>query len=301
MDVVVTGSSGLIGSALVSALKAAGHRPIAMVRSAPKGDQIGWDPAKGTIDAASLEGIDAVVHLAGAGIGDHRWSDAYKREIKDSRTKGTALLGETLASLDKRPHVLLSGSAVGYYGDRGEETCTESSAPGTGFLADVCVAWEQAAGLAPAAGIRTCFLRTGIVLSADGGALRKQLPIFKLGFGGTIAGGRQWWSWITIDDHVAAMMHLLASDVAGPVNLTAPNPATNREFTRALGATLRRPTALPIPKFGPKLLLGGELAKALLFDGQKVLPTVLQSDGFTFGQPTLEGALRHVLGRSAAA
>jgi uncharacterized protein (TIGR01777 family) len=291
MDIAVTGSTGLIGSALNSRLRELGHRPIALVRSAPTGDQIRWDPAAGTIDAASLNGIDAVVHLAGAGIGDKRWTESYKREIKDSRTKGTAVLSEALASLDRPPQVFLSGSAIGIYGNRGDETLTETSAPGRGFLAEVCIAWEQAAGLAAQRGIRTAYLRTGIVLSRRGGALRKQLPLFKLGFGGRMGTGRQWQSWISITDHVSAVVHLLTHEVAGPVNLTAPNPVTNAEFTRTLGHALRRPTALPTPSFGPKLLLGSELATALLFEGQKVLPAVLRNAGFEFAHPDLAGAL----------
>jgi uncharacterized protein (TIGR01777 family) len=299
MDVVISGSHGLIGRALTTALRTAGHRPIALVRSEPTGDQIRWDPAAGTIDAPSLEGVDAIVHLAGAGIGDHRWTDAYKREVRESRTRGTALLSEALASRRQLPQVFLSGSAIGFYGSRGDEDLDENSPAGTGFLAEVCVAWEQATGLAREAGIRTALLRTGIVLSAQGGALRKQLPLFKLGFGGRMGTGRQWQSWISIDDEVGAIVHLLTSSVAGPVNLTAPQPVTNAEFTRTLGTVLRRPTALPTPSFGPKLLLGKELATALLFEGQKVHPRVLEADGYRFLHPTLEGALRAQLAVAA--
>jgi uncharacterized protein (TIGR01777 family) len=294
MDVLVTGSSGLIGTALRAALTAGGHRPVRLVRGAATGDAIAWDPAAGTIDAASLEGIDAVVHLAGAGIGDHRWTDAYKSEIRDSRTKSTTLLATTLAGLSARPAVLLSGSAVGIYGDRGDE----SSPPGTGFLAEVCVAWEAATVAAEEAGIRVAHLRTGIVLSTAGGALKKQLPLFKAFLGGRFGKGDQWQSWISIDDEVGAIVHLLTSDVRGPVNLTAPGPVTNKVFAATLGTVLGRPAKLPVPAFGPKLLLGGELADNLLFTGQQVLPKVLEADGYTFAQPTLEGALQALLGKA---
>jgi uncharacterized protein (TIGR01777 family) len=300
MDVVVTGSSGLIGSALIPALTSAGHRAIRLVRRPAAGaDQIAWDPAAGTIDAASLEGVDAVVHLAGAGIGDKRWTPAYKQEILESRTRSTALLARTLAGLGRRPSVLLSGSAVGFYGESETATFTETSPAGSGFLADVCVAWEAEAAPAVEAGIRTAFLRTGIVLSAAGGALAKTLPLFRFGLGGRMGSGRQWWSWISIDDEVGAIVHLLGADVAGPVNLTAPDPATNATFTKALGKALGRPTIAPVPSFGPRLLLGAERADALLFTGQRVLPTVLEASGYRFVHPTLEPALRALLSRAA--
>jgi uncharacterized protein (TIGR01777 family) len=300
MDVLVTGSSGLIGTALVAALREAGHRPVRLVRGSASGDTVTWDPAGGTIDGPSLEGLDAVVHLAGAGIGDHRWTDSYKAEIRDSRVRGTTLLAETLAGLSRPPAVLLSGSAIGVYGDRGDEELDETSPPGTGFLAEVCVAWEAAAQPAIDAGIRTSFLRTGIVLSPAGGALKKQLPLFKAFLGGRFGSGRQYQSWISIDDEVGAILHLLSADVPGPVNLTAPQPATNAEFTAALGAVLGRPTKVPVPAFGPRLLLGRELADNLLFSGQRVLPAKLEASGYVFHHPTLDGALRALLGKPAA-
>lgn len=301
MDVAITGASGLIGTALVEALRAAGHRPVRLVRRPAGGaDEIAWDPSAGTIDAASLEGIGAVVHLAGAGIGDKRWSDERKEEIRASRVDGTHLLATTLAGLNAPPAVLLSGSAVGYYGPTGDEELDETSPAGSGYLADVTVAWEGAAQPAIDAGIRTAFLRTGIVLSPAGGALKKQLPIFKSGLGGRFGKGRAWQSWISIDDEVGAIRFLLDADVSGPVNLTAPNPVTNAEFATTLGSVLRRPTALPIPAFGPKLLLGGELAEALLFTGQRVLPRVLLDAGYQFTDTHLEGALRRLLGKPAA-
>ena len=301
MDVAITGASGLIGKALVAALGRAGHRPIRLVRTPATGtDEIAWDPAKGTIDSDSLDGVDAVVHLAGAGIGDHRWTAAYKATVLDSRVQGTTLIATTLAAMRRPPRALLSGSAVGYYGPRGDEELTEESPAGTGFLADVCAAWEGATKPAEGAGIRVVHLRTGVVLSRAGGALRKQLPLFKWGLGGRMGSGRQWQSWIAIADEVGAIVHLLQHEVAGPVNLTAPNPVTNLGFTKALATALRRPVFLPIPSFGPKLLLGGELAEALLFTGQRVLPSRLQASGFAFRYPALEGALRAELDRSAA-
>jgi uncharacterized protein (TIGR01777 family) len=305
MDVAVTGSTGFIGSALVDALTAAGHRAIRIVRGSAKGDEIVWDPDAGTIDAASLEGIDGVVHLAGAGIGDHRWTDAYKLTIRRSRTNGTTLIARTLAGLAKRPSVLVSGSAVGYYGDRGDEVLDETSSPGTGFLPEVCVAWEAATAAAAEAGVRVVTIRSGIVLSPRGGALKRQLPLFKLGLGGKLGTGRQWQSWITLDDEVGAILHLLTGGVTGavtgPVNLTTPHPVTNAEFTKTLAGVLHRPSFVPIPSFGPKLVLGSELADILLFEGQRVLPRVLEDSGYTFAHPRLEEALRSLLDRPAAA
>lgn len=296
MRVAITGSTGLIGSRLKTHLESLDHDVVRVVRGAASGSDIEWAPAEGRIAPNALDGIDAVVHLAGAGIGDRRWTDDYKRELLDSRTKSTALISTAIATADDGPKVLLSGSAIGIYGDRGDEELTEQSAPGEGFLADVCVQWERATAPAEAAGSRVVHLRTGIVLSADGGALRKQLPLFKFGLGGKMGPGRQWQSWISIDDEIAAITHLLTADTAGAVNLTAPNPVTNAEFTATLGHVLRRPTVLPIPKFGPKLLLGTELAESLLFSGQKVLPAVLEADkGFAFGHRDLASALRALL------
>ena len=298
MRVAITGSTGLIGSALSTHLSSLDHEVIRVVRGNPSGTDIEWSPSESRLDPHAFEGIDAVVHLAGAGIGDHRWTDDYKREILESRTKGTSLVSEAVAAAENGPTTLLSGSAIGYYGSSPDATFVESSPPGEGFLPEVCVKWEQATGVAEAAGVRVVHLRTGIVLSPVGGALKKQLPLFKFGLGGKMGSGEQWQSWISIDDEVAAITHLLTADISGPVNLTAPNPVTNAEFTDTLGDVLGRPTILPIPKFGPKLLLGGELAENLLFSGQKVLPGVLEADaGFEFRQPDLATALRHLLGR----
>ena len=298
MRVAITGSTGLIGSALRPHLESLGHEVIRVVRGTSSGTDISWAPAEGRIDRHSLDGVDAVVHLAGAGIADKRWTDDYKRELLESRTKGTTLISEAIASADNGPKVFLSGSATGIYGPRGNEDLTEQSAPGDGFLADICMQWEGATAPAEAAGVRVVHLRTGIVLSAEGGALKKQLPLFKFGLGGKMGSGDQWLSWISIDDEVAAITHLLTTDTAGAVNLTAPKPVTNAEFTDILGDVLHRPTFLPIPKFGPKLLLGGELADNLLFTGQKVLPAVLDADdGFSFRHPDLATALQALLGK----
>ena len=302
MDVLVTGSHGLIGSALIPRLRADGHRVARLVRGAPEGgDDVRWDPRAGTIDAAGLEGIDAVVHLAGAGIGDKKWTDDRKHLILESRTEGTSLLANTLAGLARTPSVLLSGSAIGVYGNRGDEVLTEASAPGNGFTAEVCAAWEEATAPAEQAGIRVAHLRTGIVLSTHGGALGRMLPPFKVGIGGRMGSGKQYMSWIAIDDEVGAIRHLLTADVAGPVNLTAPNPATNAEFTAALGGALHRPTKLPTPMFPLKVVYGGELVQSLLLDGQRVLPAALEASGYEFALPDLDGALRAVLAAPAAA
>lgn len=302
MDVVVSGSSGLIGTALEEALQGAGHRMIPMSRSGSGGgDSIHWDPDSGAIDAGALEGVAAVVHLAGEGIGNKRWNDEQKAKIRESRVRGTTLLAGTLAKLAKPPKVLLSGSAVGFYGDRGDEVLTETSRPGGGFLADLCVAWEGAAAAAKDAGIRVCHLRTGIVLSGSGGALPKMLTPFKLGVGGKLGTGKQWMSWVALEDEVGAIVHLLGDDAAaGPVNLTAPNPVPNADFTKALGKALGRPAVLPAPKFGLKAILGGEMAQELLLFSQRALPTRLLDTGFTFKRPDLDDALRAALAGKAA-
>ena len=298
--IAITGSTGLIGTALHRALEADGHQVLAVVRRPVRAGEaaVSWNHDAGTIDAAALEGVDAVVHLAGAGIGDERWTDERKRLILESRTRGTALLAATLSSLDAKPAVLISGSAIGYYGDRGDETLTEQSAAGDDFLASICVPWEAEAQPVVDAGIRLATIRTGIVLSTEGGALPKMLPLFKLGLGGPYGSGRQWWSWITLTDEVAAIRHLIDHDVRGPVNLTAPHPVPERDLAKALGRALHRPSLLPVPRFGPKLVVGAELAEALLFTSAKVLPTVLEASGFTFAHPDLDTALPAVLARS---
>lgn len=299
MKIVISGASGLIGTPLVAHLRSKGHEVVRLVRRTASSGEAFWDPRAGVLDPAILEGADAVIHLSGAGIGDKRWTDAYKCEVLESRTSSTALLARTIAGLARKPRVFLSGSAIGIYGDRADESLTESSTHGTGFLADVCEQWEQAAAPARDAGVRTVYLRTGIVLSPNGGALKKLLAVFKVGLGGRFGSGKQWQSWISLDDEIAAIEFLLDGTVSGPVNLTAPNPVTNAEFTTVLARVLRRPAILPIPSFGPKILLGAELADALLFTGQRVLPDVLKSNGFVFAHPTLDSALRSLLNKPA--
>jgi uncharacterized protein (TIGR01777 family) len=303
VDVLVTGAHGLIGSALLPRLRADGHRVLRLVRGEPEGsDDVRWDPPAGTIDAAALEGVDAVVHLAGAGIGDKMWSTARKQAILDSRRDGTDLLARTLAALDRKPRVLLSGSAVGYYGDGGDAELTETAPPGDDFPASVCTAWEAATAPAEEAGIRVVHLRTGVVLAAHGGALRRMLVPFRLGLGGRIGSGDQYLSWVALDDHVGALCHLLSDEsVRGPVNVTAPNPATNREFTHALGVALHRPTIVPTPLLPLKLVYGSELVDRLLVVGQRALPCVLEASGYRFAHPQLDDALRAVLAAPAAA
>ncbi|MCU1376473.1 MAG: hypothetical protein JWO68_3759 [Actinomycetia bacterium] len=297
MDVVVTGSSGLIGSALVPALWEAGHTVRRLVRRSPSApDEVRWDPEAGTIDAEGLAGVGAAVHLAGEGIAEKRWTPEQKRRLAESRTTGTRLLAETLAALDPKPSVLLSGSAMGFYGNGGEAILTEDSPRGTGFLPDLVEAWEAAAQPAIDAGIRTAYLRTGIVLSPDGGAMGKTLLLFKLGLGGPVGNGKPWWSWITLEDEVHAIVHLLTADVSGPVNLTAPNPVRNRDYARAQGKALHRPAFLPTPTFAPKLVLGSELANSLLGDSLRILPTRLLASGYEFRHPEIGEAMEAMLG-----
>lgn len=297
MKIVVSGASGLIGTPLVQQLTNHGHEVVRLVRRSARTGESQWDPKSGAIDASVIDGADAVIHLAGAGIGDKRWTAAYKREVLESRTLSTALLARTIAAASSKPKVFLSGSAIGFYGARGDEQLTESGSAGSGFLADVCKEWEAAAIPARDAGVRTVFLRTGIVLSPRGGALKKLLPLFRLGVGGRFGNGKQWQSWISLTDELNAIEHLLTANVEGPVNLTAPMPVTNGEFTKVLARVLKRPALLPVPGFGPRILLGGELADALLFTGQRVLPEKLQSSGYQFAHRDLESALRSLLSR----
>jgi uncharacterized protein (TIGR01777 family) len=296
MKVVVTGSSGLIGAALVGALQARGDDVTRLVRRSPATGEARWDPVGGHIEAEALEGHDAVVHLAGEGIGDHRWSEEHKRAVLESRVKGTTLLAEAVAGLTDKPRVMASGSAIGFYGLRGDEVLTEDSGPGTGFLTEVCQQWEASTAPAEEAGVRVLHLRTGLVLSPDGGALKQMLLPFKLGLGGRIGTGRQWWSWVSIDDEVNAILRLIEADTqTGPVNLTAPNPVTNEEFTRTLNGVLRRPTLLPTPTFALKAMFGSEAVDEMFLGGQRVVPARLQASGYAFRHPELEGALRHLL------
>ncbi len=297
MRILMSGASGLIGSALSSQLTTDGHIVTRLVRRDAREGEHRWDPAAGILDVEAFTGCDAVINLSGANIGDKRWTDQYKIELLSSRLLSTTLLATTMAGLDLKPEVFISGSAIGWYGDRGDERLDELSAPGTDFLSNLCQQWEGATSPAEDAGIRTVHIRTGIVLSTQGGALKKQLPLFKLGLGGRFGNGHQWQSWISIDDEVGAISHLLTTDTCGAVNLTAPNPVTNSEFTATLGKVLHRPAVLPIPSFGPKMLLGGELVDALLLGGQRVLPTGLQRSGYEFQHETLDAALRDLLRR----
>lgn len=296
MKIGVTGASGLIGAPLTTSLRSDGHDVVRFVRGkAGRPDERAWDPTGGRLDPATLADLDAMIHLAGAGVADKRWTDERKKVILDSRVQGTRTIAETLAETvvaGSGPAVLLSASAVGWYGDTGDRTTDETGPPGTGFLADVCRQWEAATAPAEAAGSRVVHLRTGIVLSSEGGALAKQLPIFRLGLGAPLGSGRQWSSWISLRDEVAAITHCLDAEVSGPVNLVGPEPVTNREFTRILGRIVKRPTLpLPVPGFVLRAALGPFADEGVLA-GQRLRPGVLQRTGFTFADEDLESALR---------
>jgi hypothetical protein len=302
MKIIVTGSTGLIGTALVAALIRRGDEVTRLVRGAARARradgarEVLWNPARGELDAAELEGHDAAVHLAGDPVAEGRWTDEKKRRIRDSRVQGTTLLAATLAKLQTPPRTLLSASAVGYYGDRGQETLTEESATGTDFLANVCREWEASTGAAKAAGVRVVLLRFGVVLSGEGGALAKMLTPFKLGAGGRIGSGEQYMSWIALDDVTGAILHALAhEELAGAVNVVAPRPVTNAEFTKTLGGVLGRPTIFAVPAFAARLAFG-EMADAALLASQRVEPARLKASNYEFKYPELEGALRHALG-----
>lgn len=302
LTVAVTGTHGLVGSALTPALKAAGHRVLRLVRvgtAAPAaGERLArWDPESGALEPSALAGVDAVVHLAGESVAGGRWTAAKKRRIRSSRVDATRRLAEALARLERPPRVLVSASAVGYYGDRGAEILREESGPGAGFLAEVCVEWEAAVAPAARAGIRAVQLRIGMVLSQRGGALAAMLGPFRLGAGGPVGSGAQWVSWIAIDDLVAAILHaLVTASLTGPVNAVAPESVTNRELARTLGRVLGRPALLPLPAFAARILLG-QMADELLLASARVEPARLRATGFAFRHRTLEDALRHELGR----
>ncbi len=301
MKVVITGSTGLIGSALGPFLEGQGMS-VSRVRRAAPGDPIDatlWDPTGAGLSPDALDGADAVVHLSGAGIADRRWTATRKQELRASRMTSTRLVAEAVARATTAPRVLVCASAVGYYGNRGDEVLTETAAPGTGFLAELCREWEAAANAPRQRGVRVVFLRSGIALSAAGGALGKMLLPFKAGLGGVLGSGRQFMSWIAIDDLVRVVEHALTRDVLdGPVNVATPRAATNREFTSTLGAVLRRPTVLPMPAPVVRLLFG-ELGVETLLSSTRVEPARLMDTGFEFHYPALDGALRHVLGRDS--
>jgi len=294
MKIAVSGASGLIGSTLVPALEADGHEVLRLVRREPADPrEIRWDPAVGQLDAEHLKGVDALVNLSGANL-DQRWSDAAKREILESRTKTTGLLASVAATLEPRPAVLVNAGGAGIYGNRGDEILSEDADPGGGFLADVMRQTEAAAQPARDAGIRVIHFRQGIVLSRKGGALPRMLPFFKLGVGGPVGSGKQWWSWASKADVVSAYRFVLENDLEGAVNLTSPNPATSKQFARALGRAIRRPAVLPAPAFALKLVFGQKGEEVLLF-GQRALPSRLLDAGFTFEHPTLDVALERAL------
>ena len=296
MRVLISGSSGLIGRALTENLRGDGHEVTRLVRGTPGPGDLAWDPEHGRIDAAGASGHDAVVHLAGEGIGDHRWTEEHKRRVRDSRVKGTTLLADALAEADAKPAVWVSGSAVGFYGDRGDEPLNEESAAGTGFLAGLVEEWEAATGRAEDAGVRVVHLRSGIVLSPRGGALKPLLPLFKLGLGGKLGSGRQYMSWISIDDEVGAIRHAIASDaLTGAVNATAPNPVTNAEFTKTLAKAVHRPAFFTVPKAALAIRIGSEGAEEMLLAGQRVLPAKLEATGYDFRHADLGAALEALL------
>ena len=296
MRIAVSGASGLIGSALVPALRDAGHEVLRLVRrTAEADDEVTWNPDAGTVAVSDLAGVEGVVTLSGANIG-RRWTAARRAEILQSRVATAGLLARTAAQLDPKPAVFVSAGGAGVYGDRGDEILTEESALGEGFLADVGRAWEAAADPAREAGIRVVNFRQGIVLSSEGGALERMLTPFKLGLGGRIGSGRQWLSWESLPDTVAAYRFVLEGDLEGPVNLASPNPATNKQFVKALGRALGRPTVFPLPAIAVRAAFGA-MGEAVLLEGQRVLPARLLDAGFAFAEPELDGALTQALGK----
>lgn len=296
MRIVVSGASGLIGQALVPALAGAGHEVVRLVRRAPQGPgEVAWAPERGELDAAALGAVDAAVHLAGENVGDGRWTDARKRQILGSRVDGTRTLVAALTSASPRPKTLVSASAVGFYGDRGDALLGEDAGPGSDFLAEVCKAWEAETRPAEDAGLRVVRARLGVVLAGDGGALARMLTPFKLGLGGKIGGGRQWLSWVTKADAVRALVRAVEDPaLAGAVNVTAPEPVTQAELAATLGRVLRRPAFMPLPGFAVKAMFG-EMGASVLLAGQRALPRRLLAAGFTFTDPALEPALRRML------
>jgi uncharacterized protein len=296
MKLLISGSHGLVGKALLRSLEPKDHEVLRLVRHPPANDlEVEWSPDRYSIALARLEGFDAVIHLAGESIASGRWDEEKKRKIRESRAKGTKLLSDALANLAHPPKTLISASAIGYYGNRGEELLTETSPPGNEFLSDVCVEWENATAHATGKGIRVVNTRFGIILDDEGGALAKMLTPFRMGVGGKIGSGKQWMSWIALDDVVEAIEYVIGREtVKGPVNFVAPNPVRNAEFTRTLGRVLSRPTIFPIPAFGVRLVFG-EMADALLLSSQRVDPRRLNEAGYQFRHSVLEAALRHVL------
>ncbi len=294
MKILVSGASGLVGSALLSRLKDGDHEAIRLVRRPAADGEVSWDPQAGVLDGSALAGCEAVVHLAGENIASGRWTASRKARIESSRVRGTRLLAETLAALERPPAVVIAASAVGFYGERGDELVDESTPPGEGFLAGVCVRWEAATAAAREAGIRVVSLRIGVVLDTRGGALERMLLPFRLGLGGVVGSGRQWMSWITLEDLVGSILHLLEADHDGPLNAVAPAPVRQRELTKALGRALGRPTLFPLPAWAARLALG-EMAEELLLASTRVDGQLLQDLGYTHRHPELDGALEHLL------
>jgi uncharacterized protein (TIGR01777 family) len=296
LRILISGSHGLVGTALIKSLAAEHHEIYRLVRHAPNSEsEIEWSPDRYSIAISRIEGFDAVYHLAGESIASGRWNDEKKKKIRESRTKGTKLLSDALANLSQPPKTLISASAIGYYGNRGDELLTENSKPGNDFLAGVCVEWEKATDHARAKGVRVVNTRFGIILDKEGGALAKMLPPFRMGIGGRIGDGKQWMSWVALDDVIGALQFVLANEsVNGPINFVAPNPVRNSEFTKTLGSVLSRPTLFPIPEFGVRLAFG-EMADALLLSSQRVRPQQLEASGYQFRHQHLAEALRTVL------
>ena len=288
--IAITGASGLIGTALVGHLRSEGHTVQRLVRRVPiSPDEVQWNPQAGTVDLDALRGVDAIIHLAGAGVGDKRWTKKYKAEILNSRLLGTTAIASAVNEL--KPSIFISSSAIGWYGETGNRAVSETDRAGDDFLATVCREWEAAADIAE--GVRTVKIRTGLVLDPTGGARGRMLPLFRFGLGGKLGSGNQWWSWITLHDHIRAICHLLESNLSGAVNLTSPNPVTNQEFTAALARALHRPALFPAPAFALKLALGGFSTEIL--GSKKVLPTALVDDGFEFDYPNVVNALNALI------
>lgn len=307
MHVAITGARGMIGHALAELLRDEGHRVTGVTRSQPGPDELQWSPSEGRIDTDGLRGVDAVVHLAGEPIGfaswrpsdilDARWTPETKRALRDSRIGGTALIARTLAGMDDGPGTLVSASAIGYYGDRGDQTLTEASGPGDLFMSDLCRDWEASAEPARQAGLRVVHPRIGIVQTPRDGALQRSLPVFRAGLGGPFGSGRQWWSWVMLADVIGVLHHAVTSDeVEGPINVTAPEPVTNAQWAKALGRVLGRPAVIPVPRFGPRLVFG-EMADELIYVSARVLPAATLGSGYRFKYTDLEAGLRSVLSR----
>ncbi len=297
MKILVSGARGLVGNALRSELAKQGSEIVSLVRRtpAPGGHEIEWHPNKGLIDAEKLEGFDVVIHLAGESIASSRWTDEKKKQIRESRVKGTTILSEAISKLSNPPATFVSASAIGFYGSRGEETLSEESGPGNDFLADVCMEWEESTVAARTKGIRTVLARLGIILDKEGGALEKMLTPFKMGIGGKVGDGKQWMSWIALEDVVRGLLFVIRDpSLSGPVNFVAPNPVRNVEFTKTLGSVLSRPTIFPVPAFAARLAFG-EMADGLLLSSARVEPKKLLASGFKFGYPTLKPALEEIL------